>query len=289
VRTVERVSSGERAVGELWKLADDDARSEVTVAPQRGALVTSFRIGERELLYLDATTLNDATKNVRGGIPVLFPTPGKLADDAWSWGGRHGSLKQHGFARNLPWAVTGSSATDSADVTLRLESNAVTRAGYPWSFSAELTFSLAGTRLTLISRIANEDEETLPFALGYHPYFRVTDKARAHVDLRPTRVFDNVTKQTGAYNGIDLSAPEVDLHALDHPTSQSSLDFGDGSRLKLLGSRDFSLWVVWTLAGKDFVCLEPWTAPGNALNTGDKLRELEPGAAHESRLTLEFG
>lgn len=283
-----RISSGEPAVGGLWKLTDGDARSEVVVAPQRGALVTSFRVGERELLYLDPATLQDATKNVRGGIPVLFPTPGKLAGDAWSWGGRHGTLKQHGFARNLPWAVTGSSSSDSADVTLRLESNEATLADYPWSFSAELTFSLAGARLTIISRIMNEGDATLPFALGYHPYFRVTDKARARIDLTPTRVFDNVTKQTRAFDGIDLTAPEVDLHALDHPSSESALDFGDGSRLELRGSRDFSVWVVWTLAGKDFVCVEPWTAPGNAFNTGEKLRELEPAAAHESRLELEF-
>jgi galactose mutarotase-like enzyme len=37
--------------------------------------------------------------------------------------------------------------------------------------------------------------------------------------------------------------------------------------------------VVWTLAGKDFVCLEPWTAGADALNTGEKLLTLAPGEA----------
>ena len=32
----------------------------------------------------------------------------------------------------------------------------------------------------------------------------------------------------------------------------------------------------FTLAGKDYVCLEPWTAPGNALNTGEDLIVLAP-------------
>jgi galactose mutarotase-like enzyme len=285
---VSQVSSGEPAVGELCKLVDAEARSEVTVAPRRGALVTSFRVGERELLYLDASTLNDASKNVRGGIPVLFPTPGKLESDAWSWHGRRGALKQHGFARNLPWALAGSHAQDLAEVTLRLDSNATTLAAYPFAFHAELTFSLAGACLSIVSRVTNDGAETLPFAFGYHPYFCVTDKARASVDVHPTRVFDNVSKRTGAFTAIDLTAPEVDLHLLDHPSSRSALEFGDGSRLELRGTPDFSIWVVWALAGKDFVCVEPWTAPGNALNTGEKLSELPPGASHESRLELEF-
>jgi galactose mutarotase-like enzyme len=55
--------------------------AEATIAPHRGAIVTSLRIAGRELLYLDRATFDDPSKNVRGGIPVLFPTPGKLAND----------------------------------------------------------------------------------------------------------------------------------------------------------------------------------------------------------------
>jgi galactose mutarotase-like enzyme len=43
------------------------------------------------------------------------------------------------------------------------------------------------------------------------------------------------------------------------------------------GSPEFTHFVVWTLEGKDFVCVEPWTSPGNALNTGDRLLTLQPG------------
>jgi galactose mutarotase-like enzyme len=42
-------------------------------------------------------------------------------------------------------------------------------------------------------------------------------------------------------------------------------------------SEELSYWVVWTLKGRDFVCLEPWTCPGNALNTGERLLHLPPG------------
>ena len=56
----------------------------------------------------------------------------------------------------------------------------------------------------------------------------------------------------------------------------------------LRASSDLGLWVVWTLAGKDFVCVEPWSSPGNALNSGDRLLWLEPTRSHESWVELEF-
>ena len=56
--------------------------------------------------------------------------------------------------------------------------------------------------------------------------------------------------------------------------------------VQLRGSAEYTHWVVWTLAGRDFVCLEPWTCPGNALNTGDGLLVLAPGEARA--LSLEI-
>ena len=85
------------------------ARAKVSIVPARGAIATSFRVGERELLYLDETTLRDPTKSVRGGIPILFPSPGKLEGDRFARGAFHGAMKQHGFARDLPWQVTATS------------------------------------------------------------------------------------------------------------------------------------------------------------------------------------
>ena len=52
-------------------------------------------------------------------------------------------------------------------------------------------------------------------------------------------------------------------------------------------SADYRHWVVWTLAGKDFVCLEPWTCPGDALNTGDRLIVVAPGASHSAWIEIE--
>jgi galactose mutarotase-like enzyme len=273
------------------ELRDDSSESSVTVVPSRGAIATRFRVGDRDILYLDESTLADPTKNVRGGIPVLFPSPGKLAGDRFARGGKSGAMKQHGFARDLAWRVGETKADgDVARATVHLESTEATRAMYPWSFRLSLMFSLAGATLRLGARIENASAEPMPFAFGLHPYFRVTDKTKARIATRATRAFDNVTKQVVPFHGFDLTAKEVDLHLLDHGSNDSELAWGDGSRLAIRASPEHTpwRWVVWTLAGRDFVCVEPWTAPADALNTGESLITLAPGESRELWVSFEY-
>jgi galactose mutarotase-like enzyme len=250
------------------------ADTEVAIAPHRGAIVTSFRVAERELLYLDEATFNDPSKNVRGGIPVLFPSPGKLENDRWACAGTSGELKQHGFARNSSWQVAAHSASSA---TLTLASNVETLSGFPWAFQAKLIYSVAASALRIEFRVINASDSPMPMAFGLHPYFLVGDKARVQISTHATRAFDNVLKRIVPFTRFDLTQTEVDLHLLDHGSTRGVLERDDESQIAIETSPQFVRWVVWTVAGKDYVCLEPWTASGNALNTGEDLIFVEPG------------
>ena len=125
----------------LITLTDPAAQSSASIAPERGAIVTSFKVGQCELLYLDQTTFTDPAKNVRGGIPILFPSPGKLINDTWQRDGQTGNMKQHGFARTKSWQVASVSERTA---TLQLQSDTETLAQYPWPFLATLEVSLSG-------------------------------------------------------------------------------------------------------------------------------------------------
>jgi len=265
-------------------LRDSQTQAIATIDPARGGLVTRFDIGARQVLFLDEATLRDPTKNVRGGVPVLFPSPGRLAGDAWAYGGQHGAMKQHGFARDLAWRAVQPSAHTAA---LTLTATAATRAQFPWEFTVEQAFTLRGRTLRLDHRVTNHGASPMPFGFGFHPYFAVpqADKAATTIATRATRAFDNAAKQAIALDGIDLTRAEVDLHLIDHGGTASELRTPAGA-VAVRGSAEYTHWVVWTLAGRDFVCLEPWTCPANALNTGDRLIVLAP---NESRaLWLEI-
>jgi galactose mutarotase-like enzyme len=273
----------------MMKLVDKSSigTSIVEIAPERGGMVTRFAVGPRELFYLDEATFRDATKNVRGGNPVLFPSPGPLANDRFTWGGRSGSMKQHGFARNRPWTVTSSS---DRSLSLELISDEATRGQFPWDFRVLHSYSLSGRCLRVAQWVENNSNSPMPFAFGFHPYFfvRDADKSQTKIETSATRAFDNVTKKEIDVGGpIDLTQKEVDLHLFDHGKTEAVLDLADGAYIIVRASPEYHRWVIWTLAGKDFVCLEPWTAGADALNQDGKAIVLAPGETKELFVEIE--
>ena len=273
------------------ELADEEAGSLAVLAPSRGGLLARLRASGREVLYLDQATFEDRAANVRGGSPVLFPSPGKLTADTFTSGGAHGAMKQHGFARALPWEIVSTSAQGAASATLRLTSNDLTRAQYPWDFTAEYTYSLRDRALGIEMLFTNHAAAPMPFGAGFHPYFAVpdADKPGARIPTAATRAFDNTTKREIPFTGFDFTRPEVDLHLVDHGSSEASLRVPGGLAVTLRGSPELSRWVVWSLRGRDFICLEPWTCPGDALNTGEGLLVLAPGETRALRLEMLCG
>jgi galactose mutarotase-like enzyme len=260
----------------------------VFVAPERGGMATRFVVGERPVFFLDEATLRDRSKNVRGGNPVLFPSPGKLEGDRFEQGGRSGAMTQHGFGRNHPWTIT---AQKEDEVTLRLAANATTRAAYPWDFVVTFRYALKGQALRIEQRFETESDAPMPFGAGVHPYFQVAQpqKALARIPTRAIRAWDNTKKTMVDLLGrIDLTGAEVDLHLVGHGADSATLDLGDGHRIEVRASAEYRHWIVWTLGGRDFVCLEPWTCAANALNTGEDLLRVRRGEPVELWTEIAF-
>ena len=247
------------------------------VVPERGALVSRFVVEGEPILFLDESTLATPGKNVRGGIPVLFPSPGVLPGGTYTAEGRPSTMRRHGFARDLPWEVR---SREDARVVMALGHTDETLREFPWRFEARLAVALRGTALHLTFSAENRDTRPMPLHLGYHPYFHVpqASKAAASVETNATRAYDNRAGAPVAFTGWDLTGPEVDLHLLDHSMQGTTLERGPGLRpVELAWSPSFTTVVVWTLEGRDFVCVEPWTAPGGALQTGHGLLSVAPG------------
>ena len=115
-----------------WEFVHPTSGDRLRVVPERGGLVTEWRCNEREILYLDQERFADPSKSVRGGIPVLFPICGNLPGDRLPLASGDVTLKQHGFARDLPWSI--ALLDDQSGVQLTLKASAETLAAYPFHF-----------------------------------------------------------------------------------------------------------------------------------------------------------
>lgn len=279
-------SIGLGAPGELH-LHDRDADTYVHIAPSRGGLIKRFHVRGRDILYLDEATFQDKTKNVRGGIPILFPSPGKLENDEFSIDGTKGKLPQHGFLRNKEFRVV---EFDADDGTVRLLTEWPRSPNFPWSGKVIMRVLLRDSLLRIEMMITNRDDSPMPFALGFHPYFAITQaqKELFSVAHHAEQGFDNVQKRTVKVpKQINFTEEEIDLHLIDHPSSSMSMFMKDKLLATVRGSEDFGVWVLWTKRGKDFVCVEPWTSPAGALASGERVLRVPKDASRKLWIEIE--
>jgi galactose mutarotase-like enzyme len=272
----------------IYVLNDTDSQSSLTVFPDRGGIATSWRVDNRELLYLDADRFTDPKLSVRGGIPILFPICGNLPDNAYTLSGTQYALKQHGFARELPWQVTSQSTDADASLTIVLDSNDETRQVYPFDFSVSFTYRLAGGDLIIDQTYTNKSATPMPFSTGLHPYFAASAKERLTFEIPADSYQEKQTGEIHPFAGkFDFSQAEIDAAFADVKANVATVnDASQRLTLTMTSSTNYRTVVFWTVAGKDFYCLEPWTAPRNSLNTGIDLLHVAPGETLNCKITF---
>lgn len=253
--TVDRAPGG----FDTYRLADTDAGSAVQIARERGGIAWSFTVGGREIFYLQEESFRDTQGQVRGGCPILFPGCGRFRP-----GGQY-QMHTHGFARERVWEVCGQACTGAAELTLALRSCEETRAVYPFEFRLEHTYRLRGKTLEIVQRVVHPGDGAMPVALGLHPYFNV-DAKRATVEV-PSTTYQH-GEETGTFSGV-LPVREALDHVCGNLTGRDAvLHTGLGYDVRVTASDGYRYFVVWTQVGQPFACVEPWTAPPNALNSG---------------------
>ncbi|MEM9772886.1 MAG: hypothetical protein AAF889_15070 [Cyanobacteria bacterium P01_D01_bin.73] len=129
----------------------------------------------------------------------------------------------------------------------------------------------------------------MPFSTGLHTYFTVKDKDKLRLDI-PSAAYTEKSGPTHAFDGtLDYGQDEIDI-AFDALQRTDAVidDLGARSRIKTDFDDAYSTLVFWTIKGKDYYCLEPWSAGRNAMNTRRNLTILEPQATQTFRITLSL-
>jgi len=225
-----------------------------------GACITSWKqpSGD-EVLYVRPDAVFDKSKPISGGIPHCFPQFGP------------GAIQQHGFARNLEWSISSTSADPNPDekdpaVELVLSESDYTLKMWPHKFKVVYNVSLHGEVLRTDLRVINTDDKPFDFTAALHTYIEVLSIAKARVmGLKGLTYLDKgvdpknpITKKEDR-DAITFNAymDSVYLNAPEHV----ELDVGTGAAVAIdsNGWEDAVVWNPWTTM-KDcyerFVCVE---------------------------------
>ena len=209
-----------------------------------------------------------------GRAPLLFPIVGRLHGDRYRLGDRYYPLPQHGFARTQPFEVI-EEAADRA--VFRLADNDATRAAYPFAFTLDAAFSIAGATLSMDVTVTNTGDAAMPASFGFHPAFAwPLPYGRTKEDHRI--VFE--ADEPGDLSAIVLGG-WIDAHAWPSPLDGRVLhlkdelferdaliwdglasravryDGGEGPALDV-AFPDTDKLGIWTKPGAHYVCIEPW-------------------------------
>ncbi|MCL1632773.1 aldose epimerase [Sporolactobacillus sp. CPB3-1] len=249
------------------------------ICPERGGIVSAYRTLDRDVLYMSTETLFDRSKNVRGGIPVLFPMGGQLTDGSYQLNGKTYKMANHGLARTRPFTFVSSDADhDHAVLKLSFTSDDETLVSFPFNFKVILTYELAEGKLSIHQEIENHSDEAMPVYPGYHPYFGIKNK-QLTIETTADQYLDYNDSKTKPFDGHINMAPLVEPVVFRDTSKRVTCNFDDSARLVIEKSPEYRYVVLWTEDGKDYVCVEPWTAKKDEYNSGEDLIYVPAGSS----------
>lgn len=267
----------------VYEFYNNEANSWLKVCPERGGIITSLGLEGEELLYLNEETLYDTTKNIRGGIPFLFPICGKLEGNKYSIGENTYELPNHGFARNMNWEVLECNPGDVAVLKMTLKSNSQTKKLYPFDFELIFTYELAPDSLTINQEYINKSNIDMPYYSGFHPYF-ITGEKSVENKFGTTKYLDyHDMKIKRATEEFSLKGTTEALALIDSKPGEVRFNLKEISKnITLSYGSEFKYVVLWTEEGTKFICVEPWMALMNEMNRKKDLQILKPLSSNKT-------
>jgi aldose 1-epimerase len=301
--------------GETIRLADATTTITVAIVPSAGNMAVELRVKGHDVLRWPFASMADfLAKPAMSGIPFVGPWANRLDEQAFYANGQRypfdmtlgnvrGAIPIHGFLTTArEWQVVDMGAdASSAWVTSRLEvfRQPSWMAQWPFAHTIEITHRLQDGALEVATSIANLSADAMPVAIGFHPYFQLTDAPRdtwrVSIGARTWWALAATKVPTGETVPIDqllpggVAAPLRDYNLDDvfsdlvrDPRGRATMTVeGRAQRLDIVLGPNYRSVVVWAPnpagtgrgsqgasppAERNFICIEPMAGITNGIN-----------------------
>jgi len=307
---------GVQHTGDVVRLEDSATGTSVSILPTVGNIAFELKVKGQNVLRWPFASVDDfKAKPSMSGIPFLGPWANRLDEQAFYANGKRyafdmelgnvrGAIPIHGFlTTNNKWKVVEEKADGGASwVTSRLEffREPAWIKQWPFAHIIDMTYRLQGGVLEVQTRITNMSAEPMPVAVGFHPYYQLTDSrrddwtisvaARTHWLLAANKVPTGETEpierlfpqpRATTLRGYDLDDVFSDLDRDAQGRARMSIA-GRSQRLDIALGPNYKSVVVWSPKDSAFICIEPMAGITDALNLAQKgvykeLQTIPPG------------
>ena len=286
---------------------------EAVFLPAHGMLGASLRYEGVEMLGRVEDLEAAAARGSSAGIPLLHPWANRLAEPRYRVAGRQVvldvsspllHLDEHGLPMHgVPWSLLLWELTEARQdfVAARLEwSTSDLLTVFPFRHRVELEAILRRDGLTLETTLIADSEGPVPVSFGFHPYLSVPELSRANWRLKLPVMRKLVLDGRGIPTG-----DEEPFGGFNAELGESSFDDGfalmeERTSLSVAGANyrvsvdllaGYRYVQVFAPKDKDYIALEPMTAPTSALTSGRGLRFVTPGGRFRAvfRIRIDGG
>ena len=294
------------------ELANAEKTFVLRVVPDHGATLQSAILYGQELLETNADGIAlDINRWARGNF--LFPFPNRLRDGQYAWNGTTHQFPindpmtgnaLHGMLARVPYRVSDVfTAPDEARLELTYTSQQA-REHYPFPFSIAHTFRIHRSEgVEVETRVSNPGAEAIPLGWGWHPYFTVGGQCDGWTIQVPACQLVGIDQRmlpTGKRYAFDsyskptlLKADVLDncffLNGAEKP-GEISLRGPNGTLeyWQETGEGKYPFVQLFTHPERQSLAIEPMTCNVDALNSGEGLHVLNPGAEVSARFGFRF-
>ncbi len=208
----------------------------------------------------------------------LFPQIGLCTDGKYTLHGQEYPMDIHGFVKDTVLEV--AEHTDTR-IVFTMTDSPETRTYYPAAFRYSVVYELTGNRLAIRFQVENRDAQTIHFAVGGHPGFRVPlEEGLSYDGYRLQFTGADTVKRAMCTAGDCRMTGEIVEYPLDHgaiPLSHElfanrvliltdmpkeiTLCAHGGHRQVTVSYPQMHYLGIWKWLGTDapYVCIEPWS------------------------------
>ena len=282
------------------------AELEATFVPELNLLGTSLRLGGEEFLALPGGVAAYRRRHATG-LPLLAPWANRLSARSYDWAGVRVDLRDadlstdpnglplHGTMWGEGWQTESISARGRvARMRASFEygrGDLLTAFPFPHQMVAEI--EVDGRSLSVSTSVRPLEDRAVPVSFGFHPYLRLPRGNRStwrlllpereHLELDDRSIpTGRRVRQAGERDPIG-SRTFDDLYALGD-VRDLGIE-GGGRRLRIRFDEGYPYAQVYAPPDASFVCLEPMTAPTDALVSGDCV-SVVPGETFTARFSI---
>jgi len=313
-----------RRSGEIVLLEDAKNQTSVSIVPSVGNVAFSMKVKGQEILRWPFASIEEfKSRPALAGIPFLGPWANRLDEQAFYANGKRyafdmdlgnvrGAIPIHGFLSSADqWQVIEVKADGkSAWVTSKLEffKQPMWMKQFPFAHTIEITHRLQDGVLQVRTKITNLASEPMPVAVGFHPYYKLTDSLRdewtisvganKHWILSSTKIPTGETEpiekifanpQAAALKDYNLDDVLSDL-TRDAQNRAHMIVRGKSQQLDIMLDPNWRSVVIWSPKrpnDSNFVAFEPMAGITDAMNLAHKglykeLQSILPGGIWEA-------